>query len=87
MSRPVKRSFTIRGHRTSVSLEAEFWDALREVAAAEGVTPSGLIATVDAARAPGSGLSGAVRCHVLRHFRERARDRENAGSRTDRSAQ
>ena len=34
--RPVKRSFTIAGHRTSISLEAPFWDALKEAAAEEG---------------------------------------------------
>ena len=32
MSRPVKRSFTIAGHRTSISLEAAFWDALKAAA-------------------------------------------------------
>ena len=32
MSRPVKRSFAIKGHRTSISLEAAFWDALKEAA-------------------------------------------------------
>src|SRR5258707_297294 len=36
MTRPQKRSFTIKGHRTSISLEAAFWDALREAAAAQG---------------------------------------------------
>ena len=35
MSRPVKRSFTIGGHRTSISLEAAFWDALKAAAARE----------------------------------------------------
>ena len=60
MTRPVKRSFTIRGHRTSISLEAPFWDALREAAASERLTLSGLIASIDSGRGQ-SGLSGAVR--------------------------
>ncbi|MBA4174102.1 MAG: aryl-sulfate sulfotransferase, partial [Hyphomicrobium sp.] len=33
--RPVKRSFSIKGHRTSISLEAPFWDALKDAATAE----------------------------------------------------
>jgi predicted DNA-binding ribbon-helix-helix protein len=72
--RPIKRSLTIAGHRTSISLEPEFWKALADVAAAEGVTVAALVARIDEARAatdaddPG-GLSGAVRVYVLRHFR------------------
>ncbi len=38
MTRPVKRSFTIRGHRTSISLEAPFWEALKDAAQREGVS-------------------------------------------------
>jgi predicted DNA-binding ribbon-helix-helix protein len=71
MTRPVKRSFTIRGHRTSISLEAPFWDALREAAASERLTLSGLIASIDSGRGQ-SGLSGAVRIWVLDYFRARA---------------
>jgi Ribbon-helix-helix domain len=41
MSRPVKRSFTIAGHRTSISLEAAFWDALKDIAAAVGFRSPG----------------------------------------------
>ena len=70
MTRPVKRSFTIRGHRTSISLEAPFWDALREAAASERLTLSGLIAAIDSGRGQ-SGLSGAVRIWVLDYFRTR----------------
>jgi predicted DNA-binding ribbon-helix-helix protein len=69
-ARPVKRSFTIDGHRTSVSLEAPFWDALRTVAAEQGVPVARLIARIDAERR-GSGLSSAVRVWILSHFRER----------------
>ena len=73
--RPIKRSLTIAGHRTSVSLEAPFWDALKEVAAAEGLTVTALVARIDEARAAEggevSGLSGCVRIYILRFYRER----------------
>jgi predicted DNA-binding ribbon-helix-helix protein len=71
MGRPLKRSFTIAGHRTSISLETEFWDALKAAALAERVSITKLIARVDQSRG-GSGLSSAVRVWVLEHFRERA---------------
>ena len=67
--RPVKRSLTLQGHRTSVSLEHEFWDALREIARAEGRSLSALAAEIDAARPPDLGLATAIRLHILRHFR------------------
>lgn len=67
MSAPVKRSVTIRGHRTSLSLEPEFWEELKRAADARGVSLAGLIAEVDAARgpAPESNLSSALRVFVL----------------------
>jgi predicted DNA-binding ribbon-helix-helix protein len=70
MTRPVKRSFTIKGHRTSISLEAPFWDALHEAAAAERLTLSALVAAIDAGRGQ-AGLSSAVRVWVLDYFRAR----------------
>jgi len=72
MSRPVKRSFTIAGHRTSISLENEFWAALKEAAQEEGVPVARLIARIDEGRGPG-GLSGAVRVWVLERYRQAAR--------------
>jgi predicted DNA-binding ribbon-helix-helix protein len=68
MGRPVKRSFTIAGHRTSISLETEFWEALKSAAAAEGIAVAKLIARIDAERGTG-GLSSAVRIWVLQHYR------------------
>lgn len=58
-----KHSITIRGHRTSVSLEKPFWDALREKAARDGRSVSALIAVVDDAN--DGNLSSALRLHVL----------------------
>ncbi len=70
MTDPVeKRSVTIRGHRTSVSLEAPFWEALKEMAAAEGRSLTGLIAEVD--EASEGNLSSALRLHVLAWLRGR----------------
>jgi predicted DNA-binding ribbon-helix-helix protein len=74
--RPVKRSLTLRGHRTSVSLEDPFWQAFREIAAAEGKAINELAAEIDAARGVESGvemgLAGAIRLHVLAWYRARA---------------
>ena len=71
MSRPVKRSFTIAGHRTSISLEAPFWEALKATAAEEGVAVAKLIARIDGSRGA-SGLSSAVRVWLLDHYRAAA---------------
>ncbi|MET3891464.1 putative DNA-binding ribbon-helix-helix protein [Bosea sp. OAE506] len=71
MSAERKRSLTIAGHRTSVSLEEPFWDALKEIAAAEGRTVAALIAAIDDDR-DAVNLSSALRLHVLAHYRERA---------------
>ena len=71
MSRPRKRSFKIDGHRTSLSLEQPFWDALQDIAAVEKRPVSRLISDIDARRG-GSGLSSAVRVWLLAHYRARA---------------
>lgn len=65
MSRPVKRSLTLSGHRTSVSLEDEFWRAFRAMAARRGRTINALAAEIDAARAMDTGLATAIRLAVL----------------------
>jgi len=70
--RPVKRSVLIAGHRTSVSLEAPFWDALNELAHTRNITVAQLIAEIDSKRVE-TGLSGALRVAVLRHYQELAR--------------
>jgi predicted DNA-binding ribbon-helix-helix protein len=50
MTGPVKRSVTIAGHQTSISLEPVFWDALQQAAAEERLPLNALIARIDAAR-------------------------------------
>ncbi|GAB4290615.1 MAG: hypothetical protein Kow0058_09720 [Roseovarius sp.] len=70
--RPVKHSLTISGHRTSVSLEDAFWQALRAIAAERGQPLNALAAEIDAARDPDTGLASAIRLFVLAHYRARA---------------
>ncbi|MGK9230754.1 ribbon-helix-helix domain-containing protein [Inquilinus limosus] len=60
-----KRSVSIAGHATSVSLEPAFWDALTRLAAARGVPVNRLVEQVDAARDPEGNLSSALRIEVL----------------------
>ena len=69
-ARPVKRSLTLQGHRTSVSLEDPFWQAFREIARAEGRALNTIAAEIDASRDPETGLASAIRVFVLRHYRE-----------------
>lgn len=68
-ARPVKRSLTLKGHRTSVSLEEEFWQAFREIAAERSIAINALAAEIDAARDLQTGLASAIRLFVLRHYR------------------
>lgn len=61
-----KRSVSIRGHRTSVSLETPFWQVLKRAARARGMSLGGLIAAVDAARVVERvNLSSALRLFAL----------------------
>jgi predicted DNA-binding ribbon-helix-helix protein len=64
-----KRSVTIAGHRTSVSLEPQFWEALRSLAAARGIALGALIAEIDRGR--DGNLSSALRLHVLETLQRR----------------
>ncbi|MBE0532887.1 MAG: ribbon-helix-helix domain-containing protein [Rhodospirillales bacterium] len=68
-----KRSVVIAGHATSVSVEPEFWEALREIAAGRAVSITQLIAAIDDTRT--GNLSSAIRLFVLADLRARtARD-------------
>jgi predicted DNA-binding ribbon-helix-helix protein len=80
MGSPVlKRSVVIGGHKTSVSLEDEFWSGLKEIAAARHTTLSDLVATVERGRENGN-LSSTLRLFVLEAYRQRAVGRANEGS-------
>jgi predicted DNA-binding ribbon-helix-helix protein len=66
-----KRSVTIDGHRTSVSLEDAFWHELAAIATARGVSLNALVAEIDHARANPGNLSSALRLYVLDELRKR----------------
>ena len=71
MPRPVKHSLSLRGHRTSVSLEDEFWKAFRDIAAARDQPLNALAAEIDEARGTETGLASAIRLFVLQHYRSK----------------
>jgi predicted DNA-binding ribbon-helix-helix protein len=62
---PRKYSLTIAGHRTSVTLEPPFWRALGAMARERGLSVNALVAEIDAARQPPTGLASALRVAVL----------------------
>ena len=64
----VKRSIVIGGHKTSVSLEEAFWNAVKEISGARDKTLSELVSEIDSNRQQGN-LSSAIRLFVLDHFR------------------
>jgi predicted DNA-binding ribbon-helix-helix protein len=72
MPAEIKRSVSISGHRTSISLERPFWDALKEIACTEDVSVNELVRRIDESRDTEGNLSGAVRVYVLAHFKNRA---------------
>jgi predicted DNA-binding ribbon-helix-helix protein len=67
-SRVAKRSIVVAGHKTSVSLEDAFWNALKEIARERHMTLSELVAEIDAQRQLGN-LSSALRLFVLDFYR------------------
>lgn len=70
MSLVRKRSVTIRGHRTSFSLEQPFFDELAAIAAARPMALAALIAEIDESRPRDANLSSALRVYVLDHVRK-----------------
>ncbi|MEO0402949.1 MAG: ribbon-helix-helix domain-containing protein [Pseudomonadota bacterium] len=67
---PQKHSLTLKGHRTSVSLEPEFWVAFRQIAAAKDIPINALASDIDANRDPEVGLASAIRVFVLAWFKD-----------------
>jgi predicted DNA-binding ribbon-helix-helix protein len=66
-----KRSVSIDGHKTCLSLEPDFFDALKKIAAQRGITLSNLLADIDKDRLS-YNLSSSVRLYVLRYYLPRA---------------
>jgi len=71
----VKRSVVVAGHKTSVSLEDEFWKSLKAIAGFRHETLTALLAAIDSDRREGN-LSSAIRLFVLRFYREQLEIRE-----------
>ncbi len=67
-----KRSIAIAAHRTSVSLEDGFWQALHDIAVTRSMTVPALVAEIDSTRSPAVNLSSAIRLAVLEWYRNAA---------------
>ncbi|MGG9999869.1 ribbon-helix-helix domain-containing protein [Pseudovibrio ascidiaceicola] len=63
-----KRSITLHGHRTSITLEPEFWAGLEDFARSQGKNITATIASIDDERNPENNLSSCIRVAVLKHF-------------------
>ena len=72
MNRPAKHSLTLRGHRTSVSLEDEFWTAFRKISQEKSIPINQLAAEIDEERGLDIGLASAIRLYVLRHYQAKS---------------
>ena len=68
----IKRSVAVAGHRTSISLEAAFWDELSAIAARRELSLNALVSEIDRARGDVANLSSAVRLYILDDLRQRA---------------
>lgn len=82
-ARPRKHSLTLRGHRTSVTLEEEFWEAFRAAATRRDMPLNQLAAQIDEDRGTDCGLATAIRLFVLRELTAAA---ERAGQSSDADA-
>ena len=69
VSRVLKRSINIAGHKTSVSVEDEFWDSLKQIAGERGMTVAAMIGAIDGDREH-ANLSSAIRLFVLGFYRD-----------------
>lgn len=72
---PVKRSVTISGHQTSISLEPLFWDMLKAASEETGLAVNALVAAIDNERLASptpSGLAGAIRIWLVERLREKS---------------
>jgi len=72
---PVKRSVTISGHQTSISLEPLFWDMLKAASEETGLAVNALVAAIDNERLASptpSGLAGAIRIWLVERLRTKS---------------
>ena len=62
----IKKSITIKKHRTSLSLEKEFWDALKIIAKNENSSIENLVSKIDANRK--TSLASSIRIYILKFY-------------------
>lgn len=74
MSPILRRSIVIAGHKTSVSVEDEFWDSLKEIASERGTSVGRMIGAIDGGRKH-ANLSSAIRLFVLGFYRDQIAQR------------
>ncbi len=73
MSKPQKHSFNISGHQTSITLEAEFWQALKIIATHKDKSLAQIITNIDNRRID-QNLSSAVRVYILQYYQDLAKN-------------
>ena len=73
---PKKRSLTLKGHRTSISLEDAFWQALRTISAKQSKSVSQLVEQIDQDRGE-AGLSSAIRLYILDFYQKHCEEKQN----------
>ena len=66
--RPLKHSLTLKGHRTSVSLEDPFWQQFKKIAQERDLAINELAAEIDALRGTDAGLASAIRLFILEYI-------------------
>lgn len=76
-ARPRKRSLTLHGHRTSVSLEEAFWNAFVRMAQRRGLSINALAAQIDRDRGVSAGLASSIRVAVLRDLQAAGEDEDD----------
>ena len=74
MSAQIKRSITISGHRTSITLERPFWDELKEIACRKKVSVSELVRQIDSRRDASGSLTSAIRVFILEQLKKQRSD-------------
>ena len=68
-ARVIKHSLVIAGHRTSISLEDDFWSALKDCAAERGLSLAALVTEIDSTRGE-ANLSSAIRVYLFKRAKE-----------------
>lgn len=75
-----KRSITLHGHRTSITLEPEFWSGLEEMAKSLSKNITATIAEIDDQRNPQNNLSSCIRVAILKHYQSHQSGTNELGS-------